>query len=119
MAGGAKSNVYTYYFTRAPADNREEGAYHGSEIWYTFYDIPYSDYSNVTWYDYDYVFERRMSGYWANFIRKGNPNGDGLPNFIKTTNQTKETVWLATLGELVLFLSRISTLTLLSAGMLH
>lgn len=35
-----------------------------------------------------------MSGYWANFIRKGNPNGDGLPNFIKTTNQTKETVWL-------------------------
>lgn len=86
--------MYTYYFTRAPADNREEGAYHGSGIWYTFNDIPYSDYSNVTWYDYDYVFERRMSGYWANFVRKGNPKGDGLPNFIKTTNQTKETVWL-------------------------
>lgn len=93
-AGGAKSNVYTYYFTRAPAENRDKGAYHGSEIWYTFNNIPYSDYSNVTWYDYDFVVEGRMSEYWANFIRKGDPNGDGLPRFVKTTNQTKETMWL-------------------------
>ncbi|PQE19061.1 carboxylesterase protein [Rutstroemia sp. NJR-2017a BBW] len=30
-AGGAKSNVYVYYFTHAPP-NQTEGAYHGSEL---------------------------------------------------------------------------------------
>ena len=93
-AGGAKSNVYTYYFTRSPAENRVGGAYHGAELWYTFNNIPYSDYSNVTWYDYDYVVEDRMSNYWANFIRKGDPNADGLPEFIKTTDKANETMWL-------------------------
>lgn len=93
-AGGAKSSVYTYYFTRSPAENRAGGAYHGAELWYTFNNIPYSDYSNVTWYGYDYVVENRMSNYWANFIRKGDPNGDGLPEFIKTTDQSNENMWL-------------------------
>lgn len=93
-AGGAKSNVFTYYFTRAPAENKAGGAYHGSELWYTFDNIPYTDYSKVTWYDYDYVVEDRMSNYWANFIRKGDPNGNGLPEFIKTTNRSTETMWL-------------------------
>lgn len=74
--------------------NRAGGAYHGAELWHTFNNIPYSDYSNVAWYDYDYVVEDKMSNYWANFIRKGDPNGDGLPKFIRTTNQTKETMWL-------------------------
>jgi carboxylesterase 2 len=41
-AGGAKSNVYTYYFTHAPAENRDEGAYHGFELWYIFSNIPYA-----------------------------------------------------------------------------
>ncbi|GAQ47629.1 hypothetical protein AtubIFM54640_010221 [Aspergillus tubingensis] len=91
--GGAKSPVYTYYFTRSPAENRDEGAYHGSELWYTFNNIPYSDYSNVTWYPYDYVVEEHMSNYWANFIRTGNPNGDGLPHFPPST-ESEQTMWL-------------------------
>ena len=93
-AGGAKSSVYTYYFTRSPAENRAGGAYHGAELWYTFNNILYSGYSNVTWYGYDYVVENRMSNYWANFIRKGDPNGDGLSEFIKTTDQSNATMWL-------------------------
>ncbi|RAH86949.1 carboxylesterase [Aspergillus japonicus CBS 114.51] len=93
-AGGAKSPVYTYYFTRSPAENRDEGAYHGSELWYTFNNIPYSDYSNVTWYPYDYIVEERMSNYWANFIRTGNPNGDGLPEFPPSTKEKQQTMWL-------------------------
>lgn len=92
--GGAKSSVYTYYFTRAPAENRASGAYHGAELWYTFNNIPYSDYSNVTWNSYDFVVEDRMSNYWANFIRSGNPNGGKLPKFIETTKNTNQTMWL-------------------------
>lgn len=93
-AGGAKSSVYTYYFTRTPALNYASGAYHGAELWYTFNNIPYTDYSNVTWNNYDYVVQDRMSSYWANFIRSGNPNGGELPEFIETTNKANQTMWL-------------------------
>lgn len=40
--------------------------------------IPYSDYSTVSWNESDYKIESVMSSYWANFIKTGNPNGDGL-----------------------------------------
>ncbi|KAL2012187.1 hypothetical protein VTN00DRAFT_4905 [Thermoascus crustaceus] len=94
VAGGAKSKVYTYYWTRAPAENRDQGAYHGSELWYAFNNIPYSDYSNVTWSTEDYEIERKMSSYWANFIKTGDPNGDGLPYFPPTTSSSRQIMWL-------------------------
>ncbi|KAK8224510.1 alpha/beta-hydrolase [Phyllosticta capitalensis] len=93
-AGGAQSPVYTYYFTTAPAENREEGAYHGSELWYTFNNIPYASYSNVTWTAHDHAVERSMSQYWANFIRTGNPNGGNLTHFPSSTSEEKQTMWL-------------------------
>lgn len=93
-AGGAKSNVYTYYWTTAPAENRESGAYHGAELWYTFNNIPYASYSNVTWTSADYQIASVASEYWANFIRTGNPNGGNLTYFPPTTNASKQTMWL-------------------------
>ncbi|KAL1879008.1 hypothetical protein Plec18167_004303 [Paecilomyces lecythidis] len=96
-AGGAKSNVYVYYWTHAPAENRGEGAYHGSELWYTFNNIPYADYSNVTWTAEDYTIEEKMTQYWVNFISTGNPNGDGSSNltyFPPSTSDKKEVMWL-------------------------
>ncbi|KAJ5703936.1 hypothetical protein N7493_011074 [Penicillium malachiteum] len=47
--GSAKNPVYVYYFTKASAEDESGGAYHGAELWYTFNNIPYSDWSNVTW----------------------------------------------------------------------
>ncbi|KAK7532456.1 alpha/beta-hydrolase [Phyllosticta citribraziliensis] len=93
-AGGAKSNVYTYYFTTAPAEDRDQGAYHGSELWYTFNNIPYAEYSNVTWTAHDYEVERVMSQYWANFIKTGDPNGGNLTHFPPSTSAEKQTMWL-------------------------
>lgn len=93
-AGGAKSNVYVYFFNRAPAENKASGAYHGSELWYTFNNIPYSDYSNVTWEAYDYEVERQMSGYWYNFISTGNPNGGNLTSFPPSTAEDKQVMFL-------------------------
>ena len=90
-AGGAKSTVYTYYWTHAPP-NQTSGAYHGSELWYTFNNLPYSD-AAMPWTKTDYAIEGRMSEYWANFIRKGNPNGGNLTDF--PASETKaETMWL-------------------------
>ncbi|KAL1985877.1 hypothetical protein VTN96DRAFT_7255 [Rasamsonia emersonii] len=93
-AGGARSSVYTYYWTHAPAENRGMGAYHGSELWYVFNNIPYADYSNVTWDAADYAIEAIMSEYWANFIRTGDPNGGNLTYWPPSTNASKTTMWL-------------------------
>ena len=93
-AGGATSNVYLYYWTRDPAENSGQGAYHGSELWYTFNNIPYSDFSNVTWQAYDYQVEDRMSTYWANFIKTGDPNGGNLTEFPAFSSDSQQTMWL-------------------------
>ncbi|KAJ5613617.1 hypothetical protein N7528_007271 [Penicillium herquei] len=92
-AGGAKSSVYTYYWTHTPAEDSSAGAYHGSELWYVFNNIPYSDYSNVTWTPRDYVIEEKMSNYWGNFIKTLNPNGDGLTFWPETTT-AKNVMWM-------------------------
>jgi carboxylesterase 2 len=89
-AGGAKSNVYVYYFTHAPP-NQTEGAYHGSELWYAFGNIP--TFYNVTWTEQDYALQAQMSEYWANFIKTGNPNGDGLTEF-PASGEGKQVMWL-------------------------
>ncbi|KAJ5712687.1 hypothetical protein N7493_009155 [Penicillium malachiteum] len=98
-AGGANASVYTYYFNHWPAEEKTEGAYHGSELWYTFNNLPYSSYSNVTWSEEDYAIETKMANYWANFIRNGNPNGDGQPEW-RASKKEEETMWLGNQWEM-------------------
>ena len=31
--------------------------------------------------EHDYVLADTMSGYWANFVKTGDPNGEGLPQW--------------------------------------
>ncbi|KAI9731994.1 MAG: hypothetical protein M1834_004445 [Cirrosporium novae-zelandiae] len=90
-AGGAESNVYTYYWPHSPP-NQTSGAYHGSELFYVFNNLPYSD-PDTPWATEDYTIEERMAGYWANFIKTGNPNGGNLTYWPPSGNDTK-TMWL-------------------------
>jgi len=90
-AGGAKSNVYVYYFNHAPP-NQTSGTYHGAELWYTFGNIP--TFYNVTWTAEDYTLQDQMSTYWANFIKTGNPNGEGLPEFAAARADVTSVMWL-------------------------
>ncbi|ORY65537.1 Carboxylesterase [Pseudomassariella vexata] len=100
VAGGAQSDVYTYCWAHTPPDDSDRGAYHGSELWYVFNNIPYASVDNVTWSSEDYSIEAVMSEYWVNFIRTGNPNGDGqvtsqnLTYFPPSTTAGKQTMWL-------------------------
>lgn len=97
VAGGAASKVYTYYWTHTPAENSAGGAYHGSELWYTFNNIPYANYDNATWTARDYEIQSTMSDYWVNFITSGNPNGasaGNLTEFVETTTDAEQTMWL-------------------------
>ncbi|CAK7232833.1 hypothetical protein SCUCBS95973_008391 [Sporothrix curviconia] len=60
------------------------GAFHGAEIPYTLNNLYAQDgypYGNV-----DYEVAAIMSGYWSNFIKTGDPNGGGLPQFIPTAD---------------------------------
>ncbi|OBT65905.1 hypothetical protein VE03_05440 [Pseudogymnoascus sp. 23342-1-I1] len=94
-AGGAKSNVYTYFWTHAPP-NQTAGAYHGSELWYVFNNMPYGSGDRVptTWGADDLAIEATMSQYWLNFIKSGDPNGAGLVHFPPTTKESTEIMWL-------------------------
>ena len=75
---GTHLPVYTYWWTHAPPGPSHDmrGAYHGSEINYVF-DNLYA--TNRPWTAEDHAIADRMSSYWVNFIKTGNPNGGGLP----------------------------------------
>lgn len=90
-AGGAKSDVFTYFWTHSPP-NQTAGAYHGSELWYTFGNLP--TYYNYTWTEQDYQLQKTMGNYWTNFINNGNPNGDGLTNFPASNPNASQVMWL-------------------------
>jgi para-nitrobenzyl esterase len=75
---GSQQPVYTYFWTHAPPGRQSElrGAYHGSEINYAFGNLYATD---RPWTKDDEAIATRMSHYWANIIKTGNPNSSGLP----------------------------------------
>lgn len=90
-----KGKTYSYLFSRvAPCHPEEKGtardsekllAWHSSEIWYTFASLRRSEdgQHNIPavrpWTEYDVELADIMSSYWANFMKTGDPNGEGLP----------------------------------------
>ncbi|TVY56723.1 Fumonisin B1 esterase [Lachnellula suecica] len=90
-AGGATEDVFLYYWTHAPP-NQTAGAYHGSELWYVFGNIP--TYYNYTWTPQDDALQTQMGAYWANFIKTGNPNGGNLTTFPAHVTNTTQVMWL-------------------------
>jgi para-nitrobenzyl esterase len=73
-AGGRKA--FLYQFTHVPpGPNPKWGAYHGSEIIYAFNNIGGRPWAQ----ELDTRLADRMSSYWVNFARTGDPNGKGMP----------------------------------------
>lgn len=78
--------VYAYNFDQVPAVKpgamkngvpaSEAGARHAGEIPYVFQTLKFED---VPWTVGDFKVSDAMSTYWANFVKTGNPNGNGLP----------------------------------------
>lgn len=92
-AGGAQSNVYTYYWNHAPP-GQDQGAFHGSELNYVLDNLAYSatltgDTLNYT--SEDYEIANTMVAYWVNFIKTGDPNGGSLTYWAPSTNASKTT----------------------------
>ncbi|THU40189.1 carboxylesterase family protein [Niastella caeni] len=74
--------VYRYYYTHPhPLSKR---AVHSAEIQYAMGNLPY--YKNYGWTDDDYKVSNVMQQYFVNFIKTGNPNSSGLPNWPTTSS---------------------------------
>lgn len=81
QAAQGSTKVYVYRFTRkVPGTGIYEkyGAFHTGEVPYAYDNLKLVD---RPWQPGDHSLATTMSAYWVNFIKKGNPNGKGLPKW--------------------------------------
>lgn len=80
-AGFSKNKAYIYQFTHVPVDNPgfpNYGAFHTSEVPFALHTLYLW---KRPWREVDLAVEKTMNNYWVNFVKTGNPNGDGLPEW--------------------------------------
>lgn len=85
------ANYYTYLFTQTlPVEEKYLGtfmdpdklmAFHGSDSWFVFNSLREGIPPHRPWGEEDYKLGEISCDYCANFIRTGNPNGEGLPEW--------------------------------------
>jgi para-nitrobenzyl esterase len=73
--------TYVYEISHVPVDMPDfpnYGAFHTSDVPLALHNLHTWD---RPWRDVDLEMEKLISSYWLNFIKTGNPNGDGLPEW--------------------------------------
>jgi len=73
------SKVFVYRFTRkvpATGEYVKYGAFHTGEVPYAYDNLKFV---NRPWEQVDNDLAHIMSSYWANFVKTGDPNRNGLP----------------------------------------
>ena len=90
----SKQPVYTYLFTRAEPSPKlipiNYGAFHGDELPYVFMMLHKAERPFV---QRDWDIANKISSYWVNFVKMGNPNSRGLadwPSFSTASNLIME-----------------------------
>lgn len=82
--------AYVYFFDRKlPGD--DAGAFHSAELWYMFNTLGRS-WRPMT--EHDYELSEHMMDCWTNFVKYGNPNGDGVDGEWKPCTQADPYVQL-------------------------
>jgi para-nitrobenzyl esterase len=84
--------VYQYRFEQVPATKPGEmigpfpasaaGSKHAGEIEYVFETL--TSLEGVPWTKDDFQVSEAMASYWVNFVKTGDPNGKGLPQWPKS-----------------------------------
>ncbi|MCR5610730.1 MAG: carboxylesterase family protein [Clostridiales bacterium] len=67
--------VYEYFFTK---ENGRLGSWHSGELIYFYGNLPID---SKLFGARDYTLQGEMKGYYLNFIKTGDPNGEGLPEW--------------------------------------
>ena len=73
--------VFAYRFTRivpAEGEYKKFKAFHTGEVPYSFNNLGFV---KRPWLASDHQLANNMSDYWVNFVKSGNPNGKGLPEW--------------------------------------
>lgn len=82
--------TYVYRFTRkvpATGEYVKYGAFHTGEVPYAYDNLKFV---NRPWEPVDQQLATTMSSYWVNFVKTGDPNGSGLPEWpVYTTSEKK------------------------------
>lgn len=82
-ANNEDMNVYTYFFDQNMAPHKDApydefyGCFHSTELWYTFNSMRDVEGQRL-WTEADHELADQVSGYFANFVKTGDPNGEGL-----------------------------------------
>ncbi|MGO4855408.1 carboxylesterase/lipase family protein [Phaeovulum sp. W22_SRMD_FR3] len=81
------NNVWVYAFDNGPPGRDAEfyGSFHSSDLWYFFNSLR-KDEGQRPWTEKDFRMAETMSSYLANFVKTGNPNGEGLPEWKQPVN---------------------------------
>lgn len=74
---------YVYYFRHKPLGD-DAGAFHSADLWYMFGTLERS-WRPKNAKDYELSYE--MLEYWTNFMKTGDPNGDGLERWNRYTKK--------------------------------
>jgi len=79
IKSGGQQPVWMYLFSHVEPgyESKRYGAFHSSEMPYVFQTLNVTPERPFT--EVDYQLSQTLSGYWTNFIKTGNPNGDGVP----------------------------------------
>ncbi len=72
-------NAYFYYFDNPPPGREEDhyGSYHAADLWYMFNSMRMAP-GQRDWTRKDFALADTMTTYIANFVKSGDPNGDGM-----------------------------------------
>lgn len=91
---GHTGKTFTYFWTHIePCQPQDYGterdperllAWHSSELWYVFNSLRPGVPPVRPWEPLDYAIADRMCTYWCNFIKNGDPNGEGLAQWPQT-----------------------------------
>ncbi|WP_301546307.1 carboxylesterase/lipase family protein [Paracoccus saliphilus] len=84
------ADIWLWYWDHAPPGDNEgfRGAYHAADIYYFNASLREDDPNQRPWTDPDLAMRDLASGYLANFVKTGDPNGEGLPEWGQVTAET-------------------------------
>jgi para-nitrobenzyl esterase len=88
------SKVYVYRFARkVPGTGQyaKYGAFHTGEVPYAYGNLKFVD---RPWQQVDHELSEVMLSYWVNFVKTGDPNGKGLPNWPSYNTHDKKIILL-------------------------